>query len=99
MSAFTAAQARDWPAAVAEAQQYVDSTIPTDISAWKLSWDDETRPGRGHAFDAVWFDGEHVVRISGDVYGCPDVYVAGLTRLHHSADEDCGCGKHGDNHE
>lgn len=90
----TERQARDWPAAIAEAQEYVGtSTIPESLDDhyWRVRWDDESRPGRGHAMWATWSDGEYFVEISMDVYGGPRVAVASLDWLHNGSDEECDC--------
>ncbi|MDY0984608.1 hypothetical protein SOM10_11950 [Microbacterium sp. CFBP9023] len=93
MPEMTERQKAAWPEAVAEAQRYVDSTIPTDLADhyWRVRWDDESRPGRGHMMWATWANGEHFVEISMDVYGYPRVSVAEMTWLHNSSDEDCDC--------
>ena len=94
MSKFTERQAKAWPDAVAEAQRYVDTgTISEDITNyyWIVQYHEETRPGRGHDFDAVWCDGEFLVQIAMDVYGSPSVSVAEVRWLHSSADEECAC--------
>lgn len=91
---FTQRQAAAWPEAIAEAQRYVpSSTITTDpnLPWWLLSWADETRPGRGHRFSALWCDGEYLVQIRMDVYGYPSVSVAETTWLHSSDDDECEC--------
>jgi hypothetical protein len=91
---FTERQAAAWPAAIAEAQRYVDtSTIPADLASrdWIVAWDDESRPGRGHRVTATWCDGEYLVQILMDVYGYPSVSVAELTWLHNGSDEECNC--------
>jgi len=90
----TKRQADAWPAAIAEAQRYVDtSTIPDSLDDhyWRVRWDDESRPGRGRSMWATWSDGECFVEINMDVYGYPRVGVAVLTWLHNGADEDCDC--------
>lgn len=93
MAEFTDRQAKAWTEAVAEAQKYVPSEIPLELHAWTVDWQEETRPGRGHAFDGVWTNGEHFVQIRMDVYGDPSVSVAELEWLHSSAYEDgCPCG-------
>lgn len=94
MPEFTERQAAAWPGAVAEAQRYVEtSTIPTDPNDpwWRITWQDETRPGRGHLVDATWCDGEYLVQVRMDVYGYPSVSVAETRWLHSSSDEECGC--------
>lgn len=90
---FTERQIRDWDGAVTEAQQYVETTIPRSHHdpRWIIGYREETRPGRGHAIDAVWFDGESLVMIRMDVYGYPSVVVASTDCLHNSSNENCAC--------
>ena len=81
-----------WPKAVAEAQRYVEtSTVPEGLHAWIVEWAEEIRPGRGHAFNGVWLDGEYIVQIRMDVYGSPSVSVGSTEWLHSSDDEECPC--------
>ena len=90
---FTERQATAWPEAVAEVQQYVDtSTVPTHLHGWTVEWAEEARPGRGHGFNGIWSDGEYLAQILMDVYGYPRVSVATLAWLHNSSDEECDCG-------
>lgn len=94
MSELTERQLKDWPDAVAEAQRYVwSSTIPTDPHHWEwdITYDPESRPGRGRAISALWLDGEYIVQIRMDVYGYPSVAVAETRWLHNSDDEQCEC--------
>lgn len=94
MPELTERQTAAWPEAVAEAQRYIDtSTVPQYPSdpGWKIAFEPESRPGRGHAIDATWSDGEHVVQIWMDVYGYPSVAVAETTWLHSSSYEECEC--------
>ncbi|MFE6966850.1 hypothetical protein ACFVAJ_17200 [Agromyces sp. NPDC057679] len=94
MPEMTERQAEAWPDAIAEAQRYVDtSTISESLTHWywAVRWEDETRPGRGHAMTATWSDGEYHVEISMDVYGNPRVAVAEVDWLHNGSDEECGC--------
>lgn len=91
---FTAPQLRDWPDAVAEAQRYVcTSTIPSnpDHYDWDITYDEETRLGRGHPISALWLDGEYLVQIQMDVYGSPNVSVAETRWVHSSNNEECDC--------
>lgn len=89
---FTERQAKAWPRAVAEVQDYVDtSTVPEGLYGWTVEWDEETRPGRGHRFVGVWSDGEYFAQVVMDVYGYPSISVASLTWLHSSSDEECDC--------
>lgn len=93
MSIFTARQAKAWPEAVAEVQQYVDSsTVSEDLYQWTVEWAEETRPGRGHRFNGMWCDGEYFAQVVMDVYGYPSVSVAAMTWLHNSSNEECDCG-------
>jgi hypothetical protein len=94
MPEMTERQARDWPSGVAEAQRYVDtSMIPLNLKRyeWTVQWDDESRPGRGHAFSAVYCDGEYIVQICMDVYGGPRVAVGETHWVHNGFDEECDC--------
>lgn len=95
MAEFTERQLRDWPGAIAEAQRFVtSSTISAHLSdiAWSVTWQDESRPGRGHGFNGVWCDGEFLVQITMDVYGEPKVSVASVDWLHSSNfEEGCPC--------
>lgn len=88
---FTERQAAAWPDAIAEVQRYVDTSVSFGLHNWTVEWDEESRPGRGHAFDGVWCDGEHLVQIRMDVYGHPSVSVAAVDWLHNSSDEECPC--------
>ena len=89
---FTERQAAAWPTAVAEAQRHVtSSTISADLHAWVVEWADEVRPGRGHAFNGIWTDGECFVQVLMDVYGSPSVSVAEVEWVHSSSDEECAC--------
>ena len=91
-TSFTERQAAAWPKAVAEAQRYVEtSTVPEGLHAWIVEWAEEIRPGRGHAFNGVWLDGEYIVQIRMDVYGSPSVSVAELDFVHNSTDDECPC--------
>lgn len=90
----TERQAADWPGAIEEAQRYVEtSTIPLDLAdhSWRVRWDDESRPGRGHMMWATWSDGEYFVEVSMDVYGYPCVAVASLSWEHNGNYEECEC--------
>lgn len=88
----TERQAKAWPEAVAEVAKHATwSTVPDDLRCWIVKWDEETRPGRGHAMDAVWCDGEYFAQIRMDVYGYPSVSVASVEGIHSSCDEDCPC--------
>lgn len=89
----TERQTAAWPEAVAQAQQHVGGTISTDPDSldWQITFDPESRPGRGHMIRAVWCNGEHLVEIGMDVYGYPRVSVAETNWLHNSSDEECGC--------
>jgi hypothetical protein len=92
MSKFTERQAAAWPAAVAEIQQYVDTSIVAkDLHYWIVEWGDETRVGRGHYFNGIWSDGDYLAQVTMDVYGFPIVSVAEVTWLHNSGDEECDC--------
>lgn len=91
-TSFTERQAAAWPKAIAEAQRYVEtSTVPEGLHAWIVEWAEEIRPGRGHAFNGVWLDGEYIVQIRMDVYGSPSVSVGSTEWLHSSDDEECPC--------
>lgn len=90
----TARQLAAWPEAIAEIQRYVEtSTVPTSPNhhEWKIVFDQESRPGRGHLIDATWCDGEYLAHIRMDVYGYPSVSVAEVSWLHSSSYEECGC--------
>ncbi|GAB3125834.1 hypothetical protein [Glaciibacter psychrotolerans] len=94
MSKMTERQAAAWPGAVAEVQQYVDtSTIPADLEnyQWAVHWMEESRPGRGCSLSAVYCDGEYFAQVSMDVYGYPSVAVAEVSWLHNSSDDECEC--------
>ena len=94
LAGLTERQAAAWPGAVAEAQRYVPcSTIPVDIDhyEWRVTWADETRPGRGRMIDATWCDGEYLVQVRMDVYGYPSVSVAETRWLHSGSYEECDC--------
>lgn len=58
---------------------------------WTTTFEDETRPGRGHVIDAIWCDGEKLVQIRLDPYGNGSLSVAEVDWLHSSSDEECGC--------
>lgn len=95
MPEMTERQKAAWPEAIAEAQKHVGGDeINADIQhwAWRVRWEDESRPGRGHTIRAVWCDGEYLVDISMDVYGHPSVGVAQLDWVHDSGNEECDCG-------
>lgn len=92
---FTEAQAKAWPEAIAEIQGYVDtSTVSAALSDcyWNVEWEEETRPGRGHRFNAIWCDGEYFAQVLMDVYGYPSISIAETTWIHNSSDEECDCG-------
>ena len=83
-----------WPEAIAEAQQYVTtSTISERIADydWQVRFQEESRPGRGHDFTALWCDGEYIVSIVMDVYGSHSVGVGECDWIHNSAAEECDC--------
>ena len=89
---FTERQAAAWPDAVAEAQRHVtSSTIRPDLHYWTAEWAEEVRPGRGHAFNGIWTDGEFFVQVLMDVYGYPSVSVAELDLVHNSTVDECPC--------
>jgi hypothetical protein len=58
---------------------------------WVVEWADEIRPGRGHSFNGIWSDGEHVVQVLMDVYGYPSVGIGAVEWLHNSSDDECSC--------
>lgn len=88
----TEKQRRDWPEAVQEINRYtVGASGNPDHSDWTFDWREESRPGRGQSFSAVFNDGEHFAQVIMDVYGMPSVSVATLDWLHSSSDEECMC--------
>lgn len=90
MVEMTERQAKAWPEAIAEvAKRGVD--VDPQPHRWNIQWEDESRPGRGHAMHAVWMDGDHVVEIAMDVYGYPRVAVGTVDWIHNSSDEECEC--------
>lgn len=92
MPEMTERQAAAWPEAVADINRWGDVDLPTSLHNWDITWEDEVRPGRGHALNATYNDGEHFAQILMDVYGAPSGSVAELTWLHASAHEECECG-------
>lgn len=88
---FTERQVEGWYAAVEELQRYTYVTSNPAHSTWTIIFDEEVRPGRGRAINAIWCDGEHFAQITMDVYGYPTVSIATLDWVHNSADEECPC--------
>lgn len=88
----TERQRAAWPAAVDRARTAGADVNPDETGyGWRLHFHDESRPGRGHALDAWWTDGEHFVQITMDVYGYPSVSVASVDWIHADSNEECPC--------
>lgn len=90
MSALTDRQAKAWPEAVARLREHY-SALPQDIASWNVHYFEETRPGRGHAINAEYLDGEVFAQILMDVYGYPNVSIATLDWVHADSNEECAC--------
>jgi hypothetical protein len=58
---------------------------------WLISYEDESRPGRGHSVSALHVDGEHIVHITLDVYGYGALGVGEIAWTHSSTDSECEC--------
>lgn len=92
MAEMTERQAKAWPEAVAELNEHAGGSIPEHPLNWRITWDEESRPGRGHLLDATYADGEYFCQIRMDVYGYPSVSIAETTWIHANGDEECPCG-------
>jgi hypothetical protein len=90
MPKMTDRQAAAWISLVTEVRVHAPE-LPKSHWKWDFAWLDESRPGRGHDLSATVSDGEHFSQIQMDVYGSGSVFVALITTLHNSADEECGC--------
>lgn len=81
-----------WPDAIKEIARYnIAVQENPDHYDWTFDWQEESRPGRGQSFSALFIDGEHYAQIMMDVYGYPTVSVAALDILHNGSDEECPC--------
>lgn len=88
----TARQIADWPGAVERLQKSAEyNHLPTDPASWNISFAEESRPGRGHAINATYLDGEVFAQILMDVYGYPTVSIAILDWVHADSNEECEC--------
>lgn len=91
MPEMTERQARVWPAAVNELNRAIETDwLTLHGGSWKMHWQDEVRPGRGHSLDAQWNDGEYYAQITMDVYGSYNASIASLDWIH-TPMEDCDC--------
>ena len=90
MPEFTERQAAAWPEVIADLQSRTPYHIPVDLWGWLIKYHEETRPGRGHAIEAAYLDGEIVATVHMDVYGYPMSAIA-TTEWIHSSDEFCEC--------
>ncbi len=90
MPEFTERQKAAWPEAIADLRSRTEQHIPEGLWNWQIRYHEETRPGRGHAFDAVYLDGEIVAGIHMDVYGYPRIEIGWTTWIHASSDY-CTC--------
>ena len=79
-----------WPDAVAEVERY-GVNCNEAVWNWIFTFDEEVRPGRGHALSAIFADGEYFAQIMMDVYGYPSVSVSETRTIHSSAWEECEC--------
>lgn len=93
MAELTARQAAAMPDVVARVARH-DVEVPGDIHRWdRVEWQDETRPGRGHAINALHFyDSSYFVQLLMDVYGSPSISVCSFEPIHNDGDDDCDCG-------
>jgi plasmid maintenance system antidote protein VapI len=81
-----------WPDAIKEIARYnIAVQENPDHYDWHFDWNEESRPGRGQSFSALFIDGEHFAQIMMDVYGYPTVSVAALDIMHNGSDEECSC--------
>lgn len=88
----TERQRAAWPEAVAEINRYhVEASENPDHYDWTFKWFEESRPGRGRMFDALFINGEHFAQVMMDVYGTPTVSVCALDIMHNGSDEECPC--------
>lgn len=92
MPDLTPRQATAMPEVVARAARH-GVEVPEDINRWdRVTWHDETRPGRGHMIDALYFyDSTYFVQMLMDVYGAPTISVCSYEPIHNDADDDCDC--------
>lgn len=90
-AALTERQAKAWPEAIARLAA-CGATVPADLRSRTVHYSEETRPGRGHAINAEYFDGEVYAQVLMDVYGYPNVSFAALDWIHADSDEECSCG-------
>jgi len=60
----------------------------SSVGLWDITYQPETRPGRGHDITAWAADGEHLVTQYLDVYGHGALVVAALDLIHNDADEE-----------
>ncbi len=89
----TARQAAAWPEAIERLRKHGQyDSIPADIRSWDVLWSEESRPGRGHALNATYVDGEVFAQVLMDVYGYPNVSIATLDWVHADSNEECDCG-------
>ena len=86
----TVRQAAAWPEAIERLRAH-GYTIPASISAWDVAYSEETSPGRGHAINATFADGEVFAQVLMDVYGYPNVSLAVLDWVHADSNEECDC--------
>jgi hypothetical protein len=88
----TERQREDWHIAIAEINRYnVGASENPDHYDWHFDWSEESRPGRGQSFSALFINGEHFAQVMMDVYGYPVVSVCALDILHSGSDEECPC--------
>lgn len=88
----TERQAQSWPGAVDKIRGYgIEASYDLTHYDWSIRWDEESRPGRGHSFYAIWLDGENIATVWMDVYGYPTVAVGSTEWVHNDSDEECTC--------
>lgn len=88
----TERQKKSWPDRIASLSASVpEASVPEHPRNWDITYDEETRPGRGHYINATYNDGEHFAQILMDVYGGGSESIAELTWRHSSHDEECEC--------
>lgn len=90
MSNLTERQQKAWPEATARLKA-TGAYVPDRLADWTVHYSEETRPGRGHAINAEFMDGEVYAQVLMDVYGYPNVSWAQLDWIHADSNEECDC--------
>lgn len=90
---FTERQTQEWPLTLTEIERHTGTRPPANLDhyEWTTHWYEETRPGRGHRFSAVWTNGQHIVQVVMDIHGAPSIAIGDIDWTHTDTDDQCPC--------